>query len=71
MHNTADIPEPSLSLTMINELFYNSLWDANHSIQEIIRIQESTSHNFISGFLVSPLWNTRGSSNQFSFSHSP
>lgn len=55
MSNTADIPEPSLSLTMINELFYNALWDANHSIQEIMKIEESTSHNFISGFLVSPL----------------
>lgn len=56
---------------MINELFYNALWDANHSIQKIMRTQESTSHNFISGFLVSPLWNTCGSSRQFSFSHSP
>lgn len=55
MNNTVDIPEPSLSLTMINELFYNALWVANHSIQEIMKTQESTSHNFISGFLVSPL----------------
>lgn len=51
----ADIPEPSSPLTMINELFYNALWDANQSIQEIMRTQESTSHNIISGFLVSPL----------------